>query len=662
VSASFFDTLRARPLLGRTFLPHEDAPEAARVLVLSHGLWQSRFAGDPGVLGRSVTADDGVAFTIVGVMPREFDFPQGAQVWSPVGPEMEKWRRHGEMSPKAFRGLGVLYVVGRLKDGTTPAEARRELGGLSRSLSLADGFSTVGWDAQVVPLVDHYLGKSTRQALSALAVASGLVLLLACANVAVLLLIQALARRGDLAVRQALGASAARLAQDPILDALLLAACGGLAGAFLARWTVQAVVAFGPPELPGLREAAVDGPTLAFALAVTLAAAALVAFAPAWLVSRLSVAPLLKSGPGSSGPDRRGAHLTRLLVLSEVALSIVLLVGSGVTVRSLRNLLSVPLGYVPERTLSFSLGLPSERYPDVAARHAFHRVLLERLAVMPGVLAAGSVHNRPLEHGPIGSDNHVMAEGHPLDLTSVTTNSIVANWEPATPDYFRAVGTRLLRGRTFNAYDTKDAPKVVVVSESLAQRLWPGQDALGKRLHTYGAKADLVDGRFVNVEWQTVVGVVEDARYRGVQNPRHDVYLAYEQAPNAVQYVVLRTTGDPLTLAGAVREQVRVLDAEATVDRLMPMTRLVERALAPWRFASLLLSFFAMAALALTASGLFAVLQHYVSGRTREIAIRMSVGAGPRQVLSYVLRQGLGVTALGVVLGLALSLAMTRSL
>lgn len=255
-----------------------------------------------------------------------------------------------------------------------------------------------------------------------------------------------------------------------------------------------------------------------------------------------------------------------------------------------------------------------------------------------------------------------MPEGHPLDVTSVATNPIVANWEPVTPDYFRAIGTRLLSGRTFTAYDTKDASKVVVVSQSLAQRLWPGQDALGKRLHTHGAKADLVDGHFVNVEWQTVVGVTEDARYRGVQNARHDIYLAYEQAPSGVQFVVVRTKGDPLALVGAVRELVRALDAEATLDRLTTLTALVDRALAPWRFASLLLSGFALAALVLTASGLFAVLQHFVSGRTREIAIRMAVGADPPRVRAYVLRQGLRVTALGVVLGVALALALTRFL
>ncbi|MGH9884789.1 MAG: FtsX-like permease family protein, partial [bacterium] len=292
----------------------------------------------------------------------------------------------------------------------------------------------------------------------------------------------------------------------------------------------------------------------------------------------------------------------------------------------------------------------------------FYRGLLERLAPLRDVEAVGAVHNRPLAHGPIGSDDFVLAEGWPLDLASVTAQEVSVNWEPATPDYFRAIGTRLLAGRTFSAHDTKDATKVVVVSAGLAHRLWPGENALGKRLHTSGAKSDLVDGRFVNVEWQTVVGIVEDARYRGVQNPRHDVFLAPEQTSAGLQHVVVRTSGDPLALTAVVREQVRALDAEATVDDVATMSGVVDRALVPWRFASLLLTVFAAGALLLTASGLFAVLQHFVSGRTREIAIRMALGAEPRRVRRFVLAQGIGVTALGLGLGLALSAALVRLL
>ena len=661
VSASFFDTLRARPLLGRTFVSEEDEPASPRVVVISHALWQRRFGGDPAVIGKKVTSGK-QPFTVVGVMPREFDFPQGAQVWVPVGPELDAVRRRDSMPPAAFRSLGVLYVVGRLKDGVSRDAARTDLAGISRRLSLADGFSTVGWSARLVPLVDHHLGASTRQALEALAVASGLVLLLACANVAVLLLVQAIARRTDLAVRQAIGASRARLAFHQIAESSLLAFAGGVVGTLLATWAVQVVVAFGPSGVPGLQDVGVDGRALGFALLITAVATVLVALAPAWLASRLAIAPILKTGGGGVGPDRRGWNISRLLVTAEVALAIVLVVGSGLMVRSLGKLLEIDLGFVPDRALSFSVDLAQERYPTMVESRAFYRALIERLVALPGVETAGAVHLRPLELGPIGSDNWVVVEGQRLDQASVTANSISVNWEVATPDYLRAAGTRLLAGRTFTEYDTVDAPKVVVVSESLARRGWPGQSPVGKRLHTDGAAWELKDGFFVNVEWQTVVGVVADARYRGMQNPRPDVYLAYTQAPASVRYLVVRTVGEPMAVVGAAREQVRALDPDAEVKDVTTMARLVDRALAPWRFSSMLLSGFALAALVLTASGLFAVLHHFVSGRTREIGIRMALGAEPRRILRFVLRQGLGLTALGLALGGALALVLARSL
>ena len=662
VSASFFDTLRARPLLGRTFLPHEDEPASGRVLVLSHGLWRRRFAGDPRVVGSKVTGGDEL-FTIVGVMPREFDFPQGAELWTPVGPALDADRRRNNWTPAFFRSLGVLYVVGRLKEGVTPEAARAELASISRRLSVADTFSTTGgWGARVVPLVDHYLGTSTRQALQALAAASAFVLLLACANVAVLLLVQAIRRRTDLAVRRALGASAAHVVLHQLLDSALLALAGGAAGTLIAMGAVRAAAAFGPAGVPGLTDVSVDAHALAFALLITAVASVIVALAPAGIAARLAIAPTLRSGGAGGGLDRRGFQLTRLLVTTEVALSIVLLVGCGLMVRSLQNLLKIDLGFVPGHALTFSVGFPDEKYPTTAQNRAVYRTLLERLAALPGVEAAGAVHNRPLEYGPIGSDNWVGVEGQPLDWDSVSKNSLSVDWEAATPDYFRAVGTPLVEGRTFTERDSPDAPKVVIVSRSLARRGWPGQSPVGKRLHTYPAKSELKDGVFVNVEWQTVVGVVEDARYRGIQNPRLDVYLPYSQVTDGLRHLVVRTRGDPLALAGAVREQVRALDADAGVGELTTMQRLVDRALTPWRFASALLGGFAFVALLLTASGLFAVLHHFVSGRTREIAIRMALGADPGRVRRFVLSQGLGVTAVGVALGSALSLVLARSL
>jgi putative ABC transport system permease protein len=660
VSASFFDTLRARPLLGRVFHARDDEPGAERTLVISHALWQRRFAGDPGVVGRSVAGSDPPA-TIVGVMPREFDFPRGAEVWVPVAPELDAVRQRESMTPEAFRSLGVLYVAGRLRPGVSMESAQTELTGISGPLSLADGFSAQGWSVKVVPLVDHHLGASARRALEALAAASAAVLLLACLNAAVLVLVHAMTRRTDLAVSRALGAGAVRAALPQIAEGALLAAAGGMVGAVLAAGGVRMAVALGADHIPALRDAAVDVSALGFALCVTLAAALLVALTPAVLASRLEIAPALKAG-SRGGLDRRGLRLTRVLVTSEVALSVLLLVGSGLLVRSLDRLLRVDLGFVPEGALSFTVDLAAEKYPTDLLRRAFHRAYLERLAALPGVEAAGAVHNRPLEHGPIGSDHWVTVEGQPLDRASLTANSISVNWETATPGYFRAIGTRVLAGRAFTEHDTSEAPAVVIVSEGLARRCWPGQDPLGKRLVTGGAKVDMTEAGLVVREWQTVVGVVEDARYRGIQSPRFDVFLPYTQGTASLNHVVVRTAGEPLALVPAVREQVRALDPDAIPDGFTPMTRLVERALAPWRFTSALLGVFALSGLVLTASGLFAVLHRFVAGRTREIAIRMALGAEPRRVRRFVLGQGLAMAALGSALGFALSVPLARSL
>jgi predicted permease len=564
-------------------------------------------------------------------------------------------------SPTFFRSLGVLYVLGRLKDGVPTRAAEADLTEISRRLSLADGFSTAGgWIARSVPLVDHHLGASTRQALQALGAASVFVLLLACANAAVLLLVQAIRDRSDLAVRRAVGASTADLVAQQVLDTSLLVAIGGAAGGLVAFGALRLVEALGPTGAPGLGGAFVSPGGFGLALATAAVTALGVALAPAWLASRLEVAPLLRAG--RTGLDRHGVGLTRLLVASEVALSVVLLVGSGLVVRSLQNLLELDLGFVPERALTLSLDFAKEKYPTPRQDRAFHRAVVERLAALPGVESAGAIHNRPLASGPIGSDNRVIVEGDALDEASVTRHSLTVNWEAVTPDYFRAVGTRLVEGRGFSERDSAEAPRVVIVSRGLARRAWPGASPLGKRLHTYPAKAALKNGVYADIEWMSVVGVVEDARYRGLLDPRLDLYLPYGQVVDALHHVVVRTHGEPLAHADAVRGALGDLDADARVAEVTTLRRIVDRALAPWRLASGLLSAFALVALVLTASGLFAVLHHFVSGRTREIAIRMALGADAGRVRRFVLSQALAVTAVGIALGGAFSLALARAL
>lgn len=653
VSASFFDTLRARPRLGRGFVAADDELGAPRVAVLSHGFWRARFAGDPNIVGTHIVLGDD-SFRVVGVMSEGVDFPKGTQLWTPVGRYVLELHARESHSREFQRGLGVLYVVARLKDGVPLRAAETELAELTRQLSIADAFSKLGWGARIVPLLDHHLGAETRRALEALGLASLFILLLACANVAALFLVRAIGEGPSLAIRRALGASAGRVALHQLAQSAVLSAFGGALGTLIAYAAIAMVVAWGPAEVPGLRDVRVDGAALGFALLVTFGTALLVAAPAAIVFSRTATIPLLKSGERGGGMDRRGWSVGRVLVASEVALSLVLLVGSSLVLRSLSNLLHVELGFVPDRTLSFTV----KTVRDFKGR-SLPRELIERLDGLPGVEAAGAVHVRPLEHGPIGSDHRIFPEGHGTDAEAVRTRSVGATWQIVTPDYFRAIGTRLVDGRAFSEADHATAPKVVILSESAARRLWPGRPAIGRRVNTGGARWDPKKSVY---EWQTVVGVVEDARYRGLQVSRPDVYVPYEQAGGSLEYFVLRTTGDPALAIGAVREQVRALDPAAAVERLTTMRSLVDAALAPWRFTGALLLAFATAALVLTASGLCAVLHHFVARRTREIAIRMALGAQPGQVRALIVRQGAAVAAAGVAVGLAVSVPLSSLL
>jgi putative ABC transport system permease protein len=447
------------------------------------------------------------------------------------------------------------------------------------------------------------------------------------------------------------------LARHELAYSAVLAVAGGVIGLAVAGAALPVVVAFGPADLPGLEHVRLDARVAVFVLLATLLTAALVATAPAWLASRLAIAASLKAGAGHATSDGGGGTLGRLLVVAEVAISVVLLAGCGLIVRSLGNLMGMDLGFVPEHTLSF--GVATSR-PE--GKQDLPRLLLPRLRALPDVAAAGAVSLRPLHHGVIGSDNWVTVEGQPLDLASVRDHSLAVNHEVATPGYLRAIGTRLLRGRDFTEDDREDTPMVAIVSESLARRAWPGEDALGKRLHTWPAKSTLKDGVFVDVEWQTVVGIVQDARYRGIQVPRLDVYLPHAQGGRGAGHYVLRTKGDPLAVVGAVRTQVQAIDPDAALDGLTTMTSLVAGALSPWRFTSGLLGAFAAAGLLLTATGLFAVLQHFVGGRTREIAIRMACGAEAGQVQRAVMARGMALTAIGLGIGLAASLCLAGTL
>jgi predicted permease len=657
VSASFFETLGAKPRLGRTFRAEDDEPGAGRVVVLSEGLWETRFGGDPGIVGRSIAL--GVAppesYTVIGVMPKDFQFPRGAEAWAPAGREIAEVARKQSMSAEQLRGLGVFYVVGRRKPSATTAAVASEMDRLIGRLAREHG--RPGKTAvAMISFMDHFYGRRTRPALVALGAAVGLVLLIACGNAAGIQLVGALQRQKDIAIRLALGASRWRIARQLLVESGVLAVAGGCLGIVFAAWGLETLLAWVPADIPRLEDAAVDRRVLLFTLGATVTTALLVALVPASRASSLRLAPSALELAGE--PQRR--HRWRVLItVAEVAMAVVVLVAAGLLSRSFLRLAAIDLGYHPENVLTFKVVPREDRYATIRDQHAFSRQILERLRGVPGVLAAGAVHLRPLEFGPIGSDSYVIVEGQPLDRDTVERNPWV-NWEAATPGYFRAMGMRLLEGRDFDERDHEAAPPVVIVSESLARHFWSGERAVGKRLITWtGRRWEDIAAKPV---WQTVVGVVEDARYRGLADLWLDLYLPYLQSPSPVGHLVVRTRADPLGLAGVIRSEIRALDPDQTVDGITSLEAIVSRALSPWRWNAVLSSAFGAIALILAASGIFGVVAYTVRGSTREIGIRMALGADSRGVIRMFLARAMKATLAGLALGVALASVLGRLL
>jgi predicted permease len=633
VAASFFGTLGAEPLLGRTFVPGDDDPEAPRVVVLSHGLWQRRFGADAAIVGRTLTFETAraeEAFTVVGVMPAEFRFPAGSALWAPAGREMADIQRLQGISDEDMRWIGVFNVVARLKPRATREGADADMdaiiGALAASIDRRHG-------AVVTPFTEFLFGR-TRVAVFALLAAVGLVVAIACANVSSLLTARALARQQSFAIRRALGASRVAIGRSLFAESLLLALGGATVGLSLAIAGLDPIAALAPPNVPALSNVPVDSVVLAFALLLAITTA---------LVS--SVLPFLALERFSRRPLRTGGRL----VVPQTAFAVVVLVGTGLVGKSFFQLVHTELGFEPKGLLTFAVSPSPVRYTNDGERRLFYRDILDRLESLEGVDSAGAVLVRPYRLGAIGQDGFFLAEGQSEE--EARQNPIV-NWQVATPGYFRAMGTRLLIGRGFEATDDERTPPVTVVSESLARRMWPGQNPIGRRLRTHGLALESADE-----PWATVVGVVEDVRYRELDRTRPNLYLSHRQvvpAPGSLSYVV-RTGADPMTLAGALARAVQSLDSNQPLDALASMEEVVEEAQAPWRFASVFLSSFAVLAIALAALGVLAVLSRSISERRRELGVRMAVGARAGQIQRLVIGRALRWTLLGIALGLALA-------
>jgi putative ABC transport system permease protein len=640
VSADFFATLGVTPILGRGFAPDDDRVGATPVVVISNNLWRERFSSDPAVLGRVISLGER-SFTIVGVMSREFVFPVGASLWTPLSASMGQ-----RVSDN--RGAVFLQAIGRLKPGVSLEQARTEFNTIiARIADEHPETESAGHRVVITPL-DEYVFGSARPALILLLIATSLLLTIACVNIANLFLARAVSRRKELAIRVALGASRSRIIRQFLTESLVINIPGAAIGVLLAFWFVDLLRWAAPADIPRLADVRINGTVLLFSCFVMLITTLIVGLLPGIASSRISLSRGLNEAGSRVLGERSGGRLRSSLVVLEIALSVLLLAGAGLTVRTFQNLSRVHLGFDPRNVLTFQLSLQGEKYRDRAARRDFFGRFLNRLEEQPGVLAAGAVLIRPLE-GTIGWDVPFLVEGQSI---SEARKNTVPNFESISPHYFSALGIAIKSGRDFTEQDNENSPPVAVMSASMAESFFPGEDAIGKRI-----KFGFSDPES---RWTTIVGVVSDVRYREIKDSRWDVYVPYRQSGAPIRYVALRTSSKPSEFAGSVRQVLASLDSTQAITGTMTMEELVDRNLAPPRFNSVLLVWLAGLGGLLAGIGIYGTVSYSVTQRTQEIGIRMALGAQAPDVVRLVVRQAMVIVAFGLTIGVVGALAVTR--
>jgi putative ABC transport system permease protein len=648
-SSSLFHLFGSQPVLGRAFLPEEEQAGHAPVAIIGHGLWRRRFGAEVSVLGRTITLE-GRNYSVIGVAPPGFDWPDKTEAWiTPLrlAPEFSP-----QMDVTTSRGMGYLSAFARLKPGVSVAQSQAEMDTITARLRAQYPDANSRRYNTVVPLRTFIVGE-VRTALWTLLGAVTGVLLIACANVANLLLARNAARRKELAVRSALGASRARLLRQLLVESLLLAALGGALGVCVAWGGVALLAAFAPGDLPRLAEIRLDARVFGFTLSLSLLTGLLFGLAPALRAGRTArgeINSALNDSARGAGGGAKQSGLRGALIVAEVALSLVLLTGAGLLLRSFVKLQSVKPGFDPQQVLTLRVSPSGERYRVAEGRRAYNDQVIERLSALPGALAVGAINTLPLSKGP--NAGYRIEGRSPLP----PEQRLIANYRIVSPDYFRALGIPILRGRGFNAGDRAEGPDVVVINQAMARRDFPGEDPIGKRI-SFGTNER---GESL---WFQIIGVVADVRSLDLkQEPEPDFFATHRQVTPPGYSFVIRSAVEPEQLAAAAREAIRQIDPQQPVTEVRAMEQVVYETIAQPRFNLLLLGLFAGIALLLAAAGIYGVLSYTVTQRAPEIGVRLALGASPGDAMRLIIGQGMKLTLAGVGLGLVGSLALTRLL
>jgi putative ABC transport system permease protein len=639
-TANLFPTLGVNPILGRGFTVEEEEQGKGSVVVLGYGLWQRQFGGDPQVVGKTISLN-GAPRTVIGVMPAGFNFPRKeTEIWIPVSLNQQNRQQ---------RGGFWIQAIGRLKPGVTVRQAQAEMSGIADRLQQQYPDMLRGYGANIVGYQEQVVG-SVKLALWLLLGAVGFVLLIACVNVANLLLGSAAAREREIAVRTAIGAGRARLVRQLLTESAVLALLGGAAGVLLAVWGLNALIALGPQDIPRLSQAPLDGRVLGFALTVSLLTGLIFGLLPALQASKPDLNETLKEGGRGTTASRQGRRIRQSLVVAEVAIALVLLACAGLMIKSFLRLQQVNVGFNPDNLLTMRIQLSGERYGQGQGAGAvnFYQQLIQRVESLPGVQGVGAISDIFLSQTPNSSNFSI--EGRPDFKPEERIETPV---DVVSPNYFRVVGTALVSGRWFDERDGSQTTPVVIINETMARRFWPNEDPLGKRIK-YG-------GQGSNDPWKTIVGVVADARRTGFEHEvRCETFLPHAQSPSRGMTLVARSTTRPEALAASVRQAVRELDKDQPVYDIRPMAAMLGEMVARRRLNMLLFGLFAGVALLLAGVGIYGVMSTAVTQRSHEIGVRLALGARAADVLKLVVREGMTLAVIGVVIGLAVALLVTR--